>query len=43
MLAEELQLRLTRIGSITAQPGLILLNARNQPMSIEETGFDHFA
>ena len=33
----------TRIGRITAAPGLVVVDARGQPLPIEHTGYDHFA
>ena len=33
----------TRIGHITANPGLTVLDASGQAMAIEKTGYDHFA
>ena len=33
----------TRIGQITARPGLTVIDAAGQPLSIEHTGYDHFA
>ncbi|MFZ0106324.1 MAG: thiamine-phosphate kinase [Thiobacillus sp.] len=32
----------TRIGTITQAPGLVLRGADGQPMQIEKTGYDHF-
>lgn len=42
-LSRRLQLPLTCIGRITSKRGLVLRDARGKKMSIEETGFDHFA
>jgi thiamine-monophosphate kinase len=33
----------TRIGCITAEAGLVVIDADGQPLPIERTGFDHFA
>jgi thiamine-monophosphate kinase len=33
----------TRIGRITAEPGLTVIDATGQPLAIEHTGYDHFA
>jgi thiamine-monophosphate kinase len=33
----------TRIGRITAEPGLVVSDADGQPLPIERTGYDHFA
>ena len=33
----------TRIGHITAEPGLVVVDADGQPLPIERTGYDHFA
>ena len=33
----------TRIGQITAQAGLQVLDAQGEPMTIDKTGYDHFA
>ena len=33
----------TRIGRITAQAGLQVLDAQGKPMIIDKTGYDHFA
>ena len=33
----------TRIGRITAEPGLTVINADGQRLPIEHTGYDHFA
>lgn len=42
-IADELQLPLQRIGCITAQTGLRLLDAQGQDKGAEMRGFDHFA
>jgi thiamine-monophosphate kinase len=41
--AADAQTPVTRIGTITAQPGLRLLDAQGQPRSRRFPGFDHFA
>ncbi|MDQ1314824.1 MAG: thiamine-monophosphate kinase [Pseudomonadota bacterium] len=41
--AETAGVAVTRIGRITAEPGLALLDAAGQPLPIEHTGYDHFA
>jgi len=33
----------TRIGRITAEPGLVVLGTDGQPLPIRHTGYDHFA
>jgi thiamine-monophosphate kinase len=33
----------TRIGCVTAEPGLVVVDADGKPMPIERTGYDHFA
>jgi thiamine-monophosphate kinase len=33
----------TRIGCITTEPGLVVIDADGMPLSIERTGYDHFA
>ncbi len=33
----------TRIGRITAEPGLSVVDANGQPLPFERTGYDHFA
>ncbi|MBW8328934.1 MAG: thiamine-phosphate kinase [Thiobacillus sp.] len=33
----------TRIGLITAEPGLAVIDTNGQPLTIERTGYDHFA
>jgi thiamine-monophosphate kinase len=40
-LAAQLDLRLTRVGSITSDPGLRVLN-HGEPMPLARAGFDHF-
>jgi len=42
-IAARLNLRLTAIGSIHAEPGLIVRNAQGQPLDFRRTGYDHFA
>lgn len=39
----KLKLRLTRIGKVSAQKGLRLLDGRGKPMTVDFTGYDHFA
>jgi thiamine-monophosphate kinase len=41
--AADAQTPVTRIGTITAQPGLRLLDAQGQPRARRFPGFDHFA
>jgi thiamine-monophosphate kinase len=41
--AEAAGVAVTRIGRITAEPGLTLLDAAGQPLPFEHTGYDHFA
>lgn len=33
----------TRVGRITAEPGLVVIDADGQPLTLTHTGFDHFA
>ncbi len=42
-LGRRLKLPLTCIGAITRKRGLIVRDAKQQALAIEETGFDHFA
>jgi thiamine-monophosphate kinase len=42
-LSQQLALPLTCIGSITSGTSVIVHDANHQPISIKETGFDHFA
>jgi thiamine-monophosphate kinase len=32
----------TRVGRITAEPGLVVIDADGQPLQFEKTGYDHF-
>lgn len=41
--AETAGVAVTRIGRITAEPGLTVIDADGQPLPIEHTGYDHFA
>jgi len=41
--AESAGMSVTRIGRITAEPGLAVLGADGAPLTIEHTGYDHFA
>lgn len=41
--AEPVGVAVTRIGRITAEPGLSVLDANGQPLPFEHTGYDHFA
>ncbi len=41
-LAATLNLPITRIGSVTKGSGVIVLDAKGQPMSLEKTGYKHF-
>jgi len=41
--AESAGVAVTRIGQITAKPGLTVIDANGQPMSFDKTGYDHFA
>ncbi|HEY9098943.1 MAG TPA: thiamine-phosphate kinase [Thiobacillus sp.] len=41
--AAESDVTVTRIGRITAESGLTVMDADGQAMSIERTGYDHFA
>lgn len=42
-IGRSLRLRLSCIGRITREPGLIVRDAQNQIIDIKEHGFDHFA
>ncbi len=42
-IAARLNLRLTAIGSIHTEPGLMVRDAQGQPLDIRRTGYDHFA
>lgn len=41
--AESAGVAVTRIGRITAKPGLTVIDADGQPIPIDHTGYDHFA
>ena len=41
--AEGADVTVTRIGRITAEPGLTVIGADGQPLPFEHTGYDHFA
>ena len=41
--AEAAGVAVTRIGSITDEPGLAVIDADGQPLPFEHTGYDHFA
>jgi thiamine-monophosphate kinase len=41
--AEGAGVTVTRIGRITAEPGLTVIGADGQPLPFEHTGYDHFA
>ncbi|MFO7543770.1 MAG: thiamine-phosphate kinase [Thiobacillus sp.] len=41
--AESAGVAVTRIGRITAEPGLAVLDTDGRPLSITHTGYDHFA
>ncbi|MDA8128272.1 MAG: thiamine-phosphate kinase [Betaproteobacteria bacterium] len=41
--AESAGVAVTRIGHITAEPGLTVVDADGRALSIERTGYDHFA
>ena len=41
--AESAGVAVTRVGQITAKPGLTVIDADGQPLPIEQTGYDHFA
>lgn len=43
ILADQLALKLTRIGTITTERQLRLLDAAGQPIPMEKSGYDHFA
>ncbi|MHB8914224.1 MAG: thiamine-phosphate kinase [Thiobacillus sp.] len=40
---EQAGVAVTRIGHITAQVGMQVLDAQGEPMTIDKTGYDHFA
>ena len=42
-LEDKLGLKLTRIGKITAETGLRILDASGQPLHPQGSGYDHFA
>ncbi|MFX7816525.1 hypothetical protein ABTK28_21470, partial [Acinetobacter baumannii] len=42
-LAERVALPLTRVGTITAEPGLRLVDAGGEPVAFQARSFDHFA
>ncbi|MDH5302412.1 MAG: thiamine-phosphate kinase [Gammaproteobacteria bacterium] len=41
-LADTLRLRISCIGEIVSQPGLVCLDEHDQPMAIHGAGYDHF-
>ncbi|MBI1283667.1 MAG: thiamine-phosphate kinase [Thiobacillus sp.] len=41
--ARSADVAVTRIGCITAAPGLVVIDGDGQPLPIERTGYDHFA
>ncbi len=41
--AQQIGVRVTRCGVITAEPGLQLLDAAGRPVTTNQRGFDHFA
>jgi len=41
--AKDAGVSVTRIGHISAEPGLTVTDAEGQPLIIEHTGYDHFA
>jgi thiamine-monophosphate kinase len=41
--AASVELAVTRIGRITAEPGLAVIDTDGRPLPIEHTGYDHFA
>jgi len=41
--AQSAGVTVTRIGLITAEPGLAVIGADGQPLAIDHTGYDHFA
>ncbi|MBT9567586.1 MAG: thiamine-phosphate kinase [Thiobacillus sp.] len=41
--ATDAEVTVTRIGQITAEPGLTVVGTDGQPLSIDRTGYDHFA
>ncbi len=42
-IGQQLNLRLSQIGTICAAPGLTLRGAQGEALAISETGYDHFA
>ncbi|MES1998582.1 MAG: thiamine-phosphate kinase [Pseudomonadota bacterium] len=42
-ISQQLNLRLSQIGTICAEPGLTLRGAQGEALAIPETGYDHFA
>jgi thiamine-monophosphate kinase len=41
--AADLDVAITRIGHISAEPGLTVLDADGQALTLDQTGYDHFA
>jgi thiamine-monophosphate kinase len=41
--AASADIAVTRIGRITAEPGLMVVDADGQPLHFDKTGYDHFA
>src|SRR5512139_2894242 len=41
--AQSAGVAVTRIGRITAEPGLVVVDADGRPLQFEKTGYDHFA
>jgi thiamine-monophosphate kinase len=41
-ISTELQLPITRIGNIHEGAGLVVLDANEQKITIDKTGYDHF-
>jgi len=41
-LAQELDIRLTQIGTVVSEPGMTLFNSAGEPVKVTRTGYDHF-
>jgi thiamine-monophosphate kinase len=42
LLARELDLRLTLIGTVVNEPGITLFNRAGEPVKVSQMGFNHF-
>jgi len=41
-LAQDLDIRLTQIGTIVSEPGMTLFNSAGEPVKVTRSGYDHF-